>query len=101
LDGRCQAAVFFSKTPELPLGTDPKNIGSGLGFASKIGTELVVSVLIGTYGGFRLDAYFGSSPWLLIVGLFVGSAAGLLNLYREFQDLERAQADDDDKPVSP
>lgn len=71
------------------MSTGPQNIGSGLGFASKIGTEMVVSVLIGAYGGYLLDKYLGSSPWLMLLGLIFGCAAGILNIYRSYQELEK------------
>lgn len=76
------------------VGTEPKNIGSGLGFASRIGSELVISVLIGIYGGYLLDGYFDSSPWLMLLGLIFGSAAGFLNIYRAFQELDGNAAED-------
>ncbi|MBC7987381.1 MAG: AtpZ/AtpI family protein [Sphingomonadaceae bacterium] len=52
----------------------------GLGF--RIGIELVVGVAIGTGGGWALDRWLGTAPWLMIVGLIVGFAAGLRNVFR-------------------
>jgi ATP synthase protein I len=60
---------------------DP-NIGKGLGMAYRIGTELVVATVIGGAFGYLLDRWLGTNPWLLIVGVFVGTAAGFLNIYR-------------------
>ena len=71
------------------MDTGPKNFGSGLGFASKIGTEMVVSVLVGAYGGYLLDEWLGSPPWLMLLGLIFGCAAGILNIYRTYQELEK------------
>lgn len=85
------------------MGSDPKSIGSGLGFASRIGSELVISVLIGIYGGYLLDGYLDSSPWLMLLGLIFGSAAGFLNIYRAFQELDGNAAekkpDQKEKPI--
>lgn len=83
------------KVLEKSVGTGPKNIGSGLGFASRIGSELVISVLIGTYGGYLLDDYLGSSPWLMLLGLIFGGAAGFLNIYRAFQELNNNNSGED------
>lgn len=47
-----------------------------------VGTELVASVLICGFIGYRLDFYFHTKPWLMVVGLFVGAAAGFYNLYK-------------------
>ena len=72
----------------MPLGSDPKKTGSGLGFASKIGTGLVASILIGAYGGYLLDDYLNSTPWLMLLGMLFGGASGFLSVYRGFQELE-------------
>lgn len=59
---------------------------SGFVYASKtgfrVGTELVSGVLVGTALGYVLDRVFGTAPWLLIIFLFLGGAAGFLNVYR-------------------
>jgi ATP synthase protein I len=47
-----------------------------------LGFELVVPLLVGLFGGQWLDRRFGTAPWLLLVGVAVGAAAGVLNLYR-------------------
>lgn len=47
-----------------------------------VGVELVASVLIGAFIGYRLDLYFHTKPWLMVVGLFLGALAGFYNLYK-------------------
>jgi len=79
------------------LGAGPKNIGSGLGFASRIGMEMAVSVLIGTYGGYLLDEYLGTTPWLMLLGVIFGGAAGFLNVYKAYQELQNNN-DKEDTP---
>jgi ATP synthase protein I len=48
--------------------------------------------------GLVLDRWFGTTPWLLIVGFFLGSAAALRNVMRTAQQLEaerkRAKAEE-------
>lgn len=55
-------------------------------YASKTGfrvaTELLSGVLVGAGLGFLLDRYLGTQPWFLIFFLFLGGAAGFLNVYR-------------------
>jgi F0F1-type ATP synthase assembly protein I len=46
------------------------------------GLELCGAVLVLTLGGWWLDAKWGSSPWLMIGGLIVGTTGGLYNLWR-------------------
>ena len=48
----------------------------------RIGTELLSGVLVGAAIGYLLDGLLASKPWLLIVFMFFGGAAGVLNVYR-------------------
>jgi ATP synthase protein I len=57
-------------------------IGSGLGFALRIGVELVAALAVGVGIGLLLDRWLGTGPWMLVVFFFLGSAAGFLNVYR-------------------
>ena len=47
-----------------------------------IGIELVVATLIGYFGGEWLDGRFHTKPWLMILGLLFGIAAGFRALWR-------------------
>lgn len=49
---------------------------------SSIGVEFAASVLIGVFIGYRLDLYFHTKPYLMVIGLFFGAAAGFYNLYK-------------------
>lgn len=48
----------------------------------RIGTELISGVIIGAGLGYLLDNIFDTQPLLLIIFLFLGAAAGFLNVYR-------------------
>ena len=63
-------------------GPDRSSIGSGLGFALRIGIELVAALAVGVGIGYALDRWLGTGPWLMVVFFFLGSAAGFLNVYR-------------------
>ena len=52
------------------------------GQALRISTELIIAIAVGGGLGFFLDNLLGTNPWLLIVFLFLGNAAGLWNIYR-------------------
>ena len=56
--------------------------GSFMGSAFKLGTELISAVLVGTIIGFILDNWFGTKPWLIIIFFFLGAAAGIINVIR-------------------
>ena len=56
-------------------------LGEWMRYAN-IGTEMMASVLIGTFGGYGLDYLFHTKPWLMVVGFIFGSAAGFVSLFR-------------------
>jgi ATP synthase protein I len=49
---------------------------------SSVGIELGAAVLIGLWVGQWLDGKFGTTPWLLLVGLGIGMAAGFRSVFR-------------------
>jgi ATP synthase protein I len=67
---------------ELPPETDPKARGEALGFALRLGVELVAGVAVGAFIGWALDRWLGSAPFLMVVFLALGAAAGIVNVIR-------------------
>ena len=66
------------------MPTDQKSkgpLGEWMRYAN-IGIEMMVSVLIGAFGGYGLDRLFHTKPWLMIVGFILGSIAGFVSLFR-------------------
>ena len=60
-----------------------------LGKYSALGFEMALSVLIGVGIGYYLDKWLGTAPWLMIVWLFFGFAAGCRSLYRAAMKFEK------------
>ena len=54
-----------------------------------LGLEIVLSVMIGFFGGRWLDARFGVGPWLSLVGFFFGSAAAAKAIHRTWAEMQR------------
>lgn len=50
---------------------------------AQIGLELAGGVGLGFWAGYKLDARFGSSPWLMLAGAAAGLAAGFFLVVRE------------------
>jgi ATP synthase protein I len=46
-------------------------------------------VVVGTIIGFILDNWFDTKPWLIIIFFFIGSAAGMLNVIRAAQRMQK------------
>ena len=53
------------------------------------GAQFVLAILLFLYIGKWLDAKLGTSPWLLMIGVFVGAAAGFYSFYRRIMSSSR------------
>ncbi len=53
----------------------------GLAMLASMGIAMVVSTVIGLVIGIYLDKLFGTKPWLTIIFLLLGIAAGFKNMY--------------------
>jgi len=69
--------------------SDSEKRGSFMGNAFKLGTELVAAVAVGTIIGFILDSWFDTKPWLIIIFFFLGAAAGMLNVIRTANRMQK------------
>jgi len=56
------------------------NRKSGLAYAAAF--TLFASVVSGLLAGWLLDRWLGTNPWLLVVGIVLGSAAGFYEFVR-------------------
>ena len=73
------------------LDNDNEKKGSFMGSAFKLGTELVAAVAVGTIIGFILDTLFDTKPWLIIIFFFLGTAAGILNVIRTANRMQKEE----------
>lgn len=83
--------------------------GNALGLAFRVSVELVSALAVGLGIGWLLDLWLETSPWLMIVFIVLGFAAGVLNVYRMAsgfgyapgyqrpEDVERGPGRDDTK----
>jgi ATP synthase protein I len=56
-----------------------------IGQLSTVGLSFVVAIVIGFGGGYLLDNWLGTRPWLSFLGFFLGVAGGIVNVYRVLQ----------------
>jgi len=61
---------------------DRKAFFRELGKYSALGLEMALSVVIGLGIGYYLDQWLGTAPWLMILWIGFGFAAGVRSLYR-------------------
>jgi ATP synthase protein I len=59
----------------------------GLGFS--IAAQLVAGVLAGGAIGYFLDRWLGSTPWLMVLFLMFGFAAGIMNVVRTAREMQK------------
>lgn len=65
---------------------DTQHTRSGLGSAGEVagvGIQFAGAILLFLFAGRWLDERLGTSPWLLLLGVFVGAGAGFFSIYRQ------------------
>ncbi len=72
------AAAKVRNTPADPLRVAGGALGAGFRFA----VEIVVTTVVGSAIGWQLDRWLGTKPWLLLLFVLLGLAAGFINLFR-------------------
>jgi len=88
LEQRVKAAKQKHETP-----VNDDNSGSLLGMAWRLSTELLVSVLVGAGLGLGLDKLFGTKPWIMLIGLGFGFAAGIRSVLRTADKMDEISTD--------
>ena len=64
---------------------------AGWALGARLATELLGGVVVGAGIGLVFDKLLSTSPWFLIVFLMLGSAAGIVNVYRTVSDVQKKQ----------
>jgi F0F1-type ATP synthase assembly protein I len=63
-------------------GSGRKPLSSGAEFAG-LGVQFGATLALFAYAGYWLDRKLGTSPWLLILLVFVGAGAAFYSVYRK------------------
>ena len=80
---------------------DRRELFRELGRYSALGLEMAISVIIGLAIGYYLDKWLGTSPWMTVVWLGLGFAAGVRSLYRAALRSGRDQEKEEEKRRRP
>ena len=75
-------AEFESRQQEERRYRKAKLPTGGMALAGRVTTELVAGVVVGTFIGWAFDNWLGTTPALMMVFFFLGSAAGMMNVWR-------------------
>lgn len=62
---------------------------SGFGTYLSLGLQLAISVVAFFFLGYWLDGRCGTTPWLTIAGLVIGTAGGFIKFFRTAMQLSR------------
>lgn len=80
-DGLNEAKKALQETGLDDKGKTGSGVLRGLGTLASLGITLVAATFIGLVIGIYLDKYFHTAPWLTIIFLLFGIAAGFKNMY--------------------
>jgi len=63
---------------------------SGFSRGLRLGSEFIAAILVGGGIGYLLDLWLKTSPWLLLVMVLIGFAAGVSNVARSASQMNKA-----------
>ena len=88
-DLKTRLKIVREKLKTISKNKDNHGNSSPMGSAFKLSTDLVAHVAVGTIIGFILDSWFDTKPWLIIIFFFLGSAAGMLNVIKTANRMQK------------
>ncbi|WNJ99273.1 AtpZ/AtpI family protein [Thalassospiraceae bacterium LMO-JJ14] len=81
---------------------------TALGLAFRVSVELVSAVAVGLAIGWVLDEWLDTRPWVMVVFIILGFAAGVMNVYRMASGMsntmgyrEKEDASGNEAPAAP
>jgi ATP synthase protein I len=70
---------------------------SALGGGFRIAVEMLAALAVGTGLGYMADQLFGTLPWFMVAGIFLGFAAGMKNMIRSAERMHAKRDSENDK----
>ncbi len=87
-----EAQARQDKTSKAPPGARLAGSSQGMGVGMRITVEIVAALGVGFAVGWALDSWLGTKPWLMILFVFLGFGAAIVNVVRTAHELERKAA---------
>lgn len=84
---------FRGAGPHRPGGPRDQNAALSASEFAGIGVQFAATILVFVFAGVWLDGRLGSTPWFVLIGVFVGAAAGFYSMYRKVMAAQRRDAE--------
>ena len=81
--------VKAQRQAEAEAELDAEMRGRGMAYGMRMAAELVAAVIVGGAIGYGLDRWLGSTPWLFLLFFVLGFAAGVLNVMRAYERMQK------------
>jgi ATP synthase protein I len=81
--------VRAQRNAEAHADLDAQMRGRGMAYGMRMAAELVAAVIVGGVIGWGLDWVLGSRPWLFLLFFLLGFAAGVLNVVRSYERMQK------------
>ncbi len=81
--------VKAQRATDADADLDAEMRGRGMAYGLRMAAELVAAVVVGGAIGYGLDRWLGSTPWLFLLFFVLGFAAGVLNVVRAYEKMQK------------
>jgi ATP synthase protein I len=81
--------VKAQRASDADADLDAEMRGRGMAYGLRMAAELVAAVIVGGAIGYGLDRWLGSTPWLFLLFFVLGFAAGVLNVVRAYEKMQK------------
>ena len=81
--------VRSHRKADMDEDADAEMRGRGMAYGMRMAAELVGAVIVGGAIGWGLDKWLGSTPWLFLLFFVLGFAAGILNVVRAYEGMQK------------
>lgn len=95
-----EARLAEAKARHAPV-SPARMAGGAMGQGFRFAVEIVVTTVVGSAIGWQLDRWLGTKPWLLLLFMLLGVAAGFLSLFRAVAAEQKLVAAQPTPPAAP
>ena len=83
MDDDFERRLHAARAKRAPAEGAARSVGaSAWGVGTRVGVELLSALVVGVGIGWALDRWWHTSPLMLVIGVLLGGAAGVANVWR-------------------